>query len=127
LGTVSYICRELVESGRTEISPLMAAEMTRLAAAALLETFPNTTLTAGYLPGPGWTPPAAVRRAAAFVQAHADRPVTLDEIAAAAGVSGRALQYAFRRHYDTTPRGTCAGPGWHARTGNCATPTRAAA
>jgi transcriptional regulator GlxA family with amidase domain len=46
-----------------------------------------------------------VRRAAAFIDAHAGRPVTATEIAAAAGVTARALQYAFRRHYDTTPTG----------------------
>ena len=50
-------------------------------------------------------PPAAVRRAAAFIDAHAGQPITLAGIAAAAGATGRALQYAFRRHYDTTPTG----------------------
>jgi transcriptional regulator GlxA family with amidase domain len=62
-------------------------------------------MTVGYLPRPGRVPPAAVRRAVAYIEAHADRPVTLDEIAATAGVTGRALQYAFRHHYDTTPTG----------------------
>lgn len=71
--------------------------MTRLAAAAMLETFPNTTMTLGYVRGPAWVPPAAVRRAAAFIDAHPDRAVTLEDVAAAAGVTGRALQYAFRR------------------------------
>ena len=41
--TVAFICRQLLGSGITETSPIMAHEMTRLAAAALLETFPNTT------------------------------------------------------------------------------------
>jgi transcriptional regulator GlxA family with amidase domain len=36
---------------------------------------------------------------------HAGQPVTMPEVAAAAGVTARALQYAFRRHYDTTPTG----------------------
>ena len=101
----AYLCRELISSATAEISPLMAAEMTRLAAAAMLETFPNTAMTTPYLPGPGRVPPAAVRRAAAFIDAHAGQPITLAGIAAAAGVTGRALQYAFRRHYDTTPTG----------------------
>lgn len=77
--------------------------MTRLAAAALLETFPNTTMTVAYTRGAGWAPPAAVRRAAAFIDAHADQPLTQADIAAAARVTGRALQDAFRRHYGTTP------------------------
>jgi AraC-like DNA-binding protein len=104
-GTAAYICRQLVESGATEISSLLAHEMARLAGAALLEAFPNTTMTLPYLPAAGWVPPAAVRRAAAFIEAHADHPVALAEIAAAAGVTGRALQYAFRRYYDMTPTG----------------------
>jgi AraC-like DNA-binding protein len=100
--TVEFICRQLVTSGTTEISPLIAREMTRLAAAAFLETFPNTTMTDPYLADPGWVVPTAVRRATAFIDEHADRPVTTAEIAAAAGVNVQALKYAFHRHYDTT-------------------------
>jgi transcriptional regulator GlxA family with amidase domain len=40
----------------------------------------------------------AVHRAAAFMRTHAGTPITLDGIAAASGVSGRALQYGFRRY-----------------------------
>ncbi|SCG60173.1 helix-turn-helix domain-containing protein [Micromonospora halophytica] len=45
----------------------------------------------------------AVRRAVAYVDDHADQPITVDQIAAAAGVRPRAPQLAFRRHHDTTP------------------------
>lgn len=103
--TAKFVCAQLVTSGSTEISPLVAHELTRMAATVMLETFPNTAMTALYVPGPGWVPPDAVRRAAAFIEAHADQPVTLADIAAAAGVTGRALQSAFRRSYDTTPVG----------------------
>jgi AraC-like DNA-binding protein len=103
--TAKFVCAQLVTSGSTEISPLMAHELTRMAATVMLETFPSTAMTALYVPGPGWVPPDAVRRAAAFIEAHADQPVTLADIAAAAGVTGRALQSAFRRSYDTTPVG----------------------
>lgn len=103
--TAAFICRELVSSGTAQVSPLIVQEMTRLAAAALLETFPNTTMTAGYVPRREQVPLAAVRRAAAYIDAHAHRPVTLEEIASAAGVTGRALQYAFRRYYEVTPIG----------------------
>ena len=101
--TAGFIGHELVSSGTTEVSPLMAQEMTRLAAACLLETFPNTTMTVAYTEGPGWVSPAAVRRAAAFIDAHADQPITLADIAAAAGTTGRAVQHAFCRHYGMTP------------------------
>lgn len=49
--------------------------------------------------------PAALRRAVAFIHAHAGEPIGVGQIAAAAGTSARALQYAFARHYETTPTG----------------------
>ena len=47
--------------------------------------------------------PDTVRAAMAFIDAHAADSITLTEIAAAAQLSPRALQVAFRRHLDTTP------------------------
>lgn len=47
--------------------------------------------------------PRQLRRAEAFMEAAADRPLTLAEIAEAAGCSLRALHEAFRRFRDTTP------------------------
>jgi AraC-like DNA-binding protein len=85
--------------------PLLAAELARTAAVTALHTFPNTALTASYEPGPGWTGAGPVRRAAAFIQAHAAEPVTMEQVATAAGVSTRGLEYAFRRRFDTTPAG----------------------
>ncbi|SFP21333.1 AraC-binding-like domain-containing protein [Geodermatophilus dictyosporus] len=86
-------------------SPLLAEEMARAVATAALHVFPNTTLSRQHVPGPGAVAPAAVRRAVAHIEAHAHLPLKLDEIAAAAGTSARALQYGFRRHLDTTPTG----------------------
>jgi len=103
--TAELICGHLVTSGAAEIHPLLLEELTRLGAVAFLATFPNSTMTASYLPGPEWVAPAAVRRAIAFIESHAGQPVTLDQIAAAAGVTGRALQYAFRRHFGISPTG----------------------
>jgi AraC-like DNA-binding protein len=103
--TVAFTCRQLLGSGISQITAIMAQEMVRLAAAALLGAFPNTTMSCGYTPDPGYVPPVTVRRAVAFVDAHAGQPVTVTEIAAAAGVTPRALQYAFRRHYGTTITG----------------------
>jgi AraC-like DNA-binding protein len=102
--TMTLICRQLIGSGVTGLSPLTAQEMTRLGAAALLETFPNTAMSHDAT-GPGRVPPAAARRAAEFIDAAADRPLTATDIAAEAGVTLRALQYAFRRHYGITPMG----------------------
>jgi AraC-like DNA-binding protein len=95
----------LLEQGSLSASPLLAEELTRTAAITALHTFPNTALTVAYQPGPGWVTPAVVRRAAAFMQSHAGQPLTVNQIAAAAGIGTRALHEAFRRHYDTTPTG----------------------
>ncbi|WP_433299228.1 helix-turn-helix transcriptional regulator [Actinoplanes sp. CA-030573] len=86
-------------------SPLVAEEMTRNVAIAALHTFPNAAIVQPYLRGAGPVAPAALRRAVAYIDANADRPVTLSQIAAAAGTGARALQYAFRSHYGTTPMG----------------------
>ncbi|MBP0491179.1 AraC family transcriptional regulator [Pararoseomonas indoligenes] len=47
--------------------------------------------------------PAALRRALGFLQARATEPLTLADIATAAGVPERTLHEAFRRHLGTTP------------------------
>jgi AraC-like DNA-binding protein len=86
-------------------SPLVAEEMIRAAAVGALHVFPNTTMTRQHMPGPGKVGPAALRRAVAFIDANAGRPVTLSDVAAAAGTGSRAVQAAFRRHYGTTPLG----------------------
>ena len=44
-----------------------------------------------------------MRRAITFVDEHAHEEVSLADIAAAARVTIRAVQLAFRRHLDTTP------------------------
>ena len=44
-----------------------------------------------------------LRRALIFIDEHARDPITLNEIAVAAGLSPRGLQAAFRRHLDTQP------------------------
>ncbi len=51
---------------------------------------------------PAMPAPAAIRRAIAFIDAHAEQPLTMAEVAAAAGTSLRALQEGFRRFRGTT-------------------------
>jgi len=102
-GTAAFIYEQLLTSGITEVDSLLVEAMTGLAAAAMLETFPNTTMTVPHLPGPGWITPASVRRAAAFIHEHAGQPASVADIAAAAGLTPRALRHAFRSRYDITP------------------------
>lgn len=49
--------------------------------------------------------PRHMRLAEGFIAAHLDQPLTIEAIAAAAGISPRGLQLAFRQHRGTTPLG----------------------
>jgi AraC-like DNA-binding protein len=84
-------------------NPLVAAQLTELLAVAALDTFPSTTLASRPRIPPDHATPAVVRRATDFIEANADRELTLSEIAAASGIGPRGLQAAFLRHQDTTP------------------------
>ncbi|MDI6105209.1 helix-turn-helix transcriptional regulator [Actinoplanes sp. NEAU-A12] len=105
LGTLAYLSRMCAGPDPAIGQPLLRAVAVDTVAAAVLAVFPNTTMSIDYTPGPGRVPPAAVRRAMAYIDAHADQPITVDDIAAAAGISVRGLQAAFARHGDTTPTG----------------------
>jgi AraC-like DNA-binding protein len=84
-------------------APLLAANVAHLLAATALVVFPNTVTASADGPHDRTATPGTVRRAMAFIEEHADRDITLADIASAACVTPRALQYAFRRHLDTTP------------------------
>ncbi|MEV0188171.1 AraC family transcriptional regulator [Kitasatospora purpeofusca] len=102
--TTAYV-EQLMDNADAQAGPLLAATAARMVAAAALTVFPNT-LTAGSQPvrqdGADATP-ETVRRAVAFIEANAERDITLADIAQAAYVTPRAVQYAFRRHLHTTP------------------------
>ncbi|MGH3567231.1 MAG: AraC family transcriptional regulator [Pseudonocardia sp.] len=101
-GLVQYLTHGYLPNEAGCSSPLIHAQTVRLLAATLLETFPNTTMSTD-LSRPGTTDPSAVRRAIAFIEERAGEPITLTDIATAARVGPRQLQFAFRRHLETTP------------------------
>jgi transcriptional regulator GlxA family with amidase domain len=74
-----------------------------MTAVAALQVFPNTTMSQHKPRGPGDVAPGTVRRALAYIEENAHLPLSLSDIAEAAGTGPRALQYAFRQHLDTTP------------------------
>ncbi|MFJ6054695.1 helix-turn-helix transcriptional regulator [Streptomyces sp. NPDC092307] len=98
-----FVRRQLLHTARPLSNPLLHASTIDLLATLALSVFPNTTMTADHLPGPGYAGPATLRRAVAFIDAHAARPITLADIADAAGVTPRALQYAFHRTHGISP------------------------
>ncbi len=88
-----------------KLNGLVAEQLLQTAGAAVLTTIPNTTMTLAHQPAPGRVAPAALRRAVIYIDAHADRPITVSDIAGASGVGPRSLQYAFHRYYETSPMG----------------------
>jgi AraC-like DNA-binding protein len=100
-----FLTRESEADDSMLDNPLIQAQMTDLVAATALTTFPNSVLADT---GAERTPrlaPSAVRRAAAFIEDNARSPITVTQIAEAAGVTPRALQYGFARHLGSSPMG----------------------
>lgn len=103
----AYLAETETTHPRTFASPLAASACSQLVAQTALSLFgaaagaePVRAELAGESQE-GWT--TAVRRAIAFIESEADTDLTLADIAAAAHVTPRALQYGFRRLLDTTP------------------------
>ncbi|GAB1692553.1 helix-turn-helix transcriptional regulator [Krasilnikovia sp. M28-CT-15] len=99
--TVDFVRRSLYADMLA--APLVLAAAEEAVAASLLTVFPNTTLTTEVRTPRDPAVPAPVRRAMAFIDAHAGDPITRTDIAAAARVLPPTLRAAFRRHRDTTP------------------------
>lgn len=101
--TIVYVRDRVLAEPAVAEQPLVVSTAAQHLAASVLATFPNSALT-DPTPSDGRDAhPAMLRRALAYIDDHADRPVTVTDIAVAARVTVRALQYAFRRHLDTTP------------------------
>ncbi|MEU7597071.1 helix-turn-helix transcriptional regulator [Streptomyces sp. NPDC039022] len=105
--TVAFALAEVAAGPEAVAQPLVLSGITRLLATAALAVFPHTL---NHHSDPAASAsrdatPSTVRRAVAFIESHPDADIGLSEIAAAAHVSPRALQHAFRRHMDVTPTG----------------------
>ncbi|MGC4892090.1 AraC family transcriptional regulator [Micromonospora sp. DT227] len=102
-GTMAYL-HELFNGPSEPLdSPLAVRAAADLAASAALATFPNSAVAMTYRSAGARLPVASVRRAMSFMDTHAGEPITVTQIAAAARVTPRGLQAAFRRHVDSTP------------------------
>jgi transcriptional regulator GlxA family with amidase domain len=100
---VRHLIAAVLRHADVMANPLIAGQLTERLAAAALDTFPSTRLAAHPRVPPGYATPAVVRRAMTFIEANADREMTLSEIASVSGIGARGLQAAFLRHQDTTP------------------------
>ena len=85
-------------------APLVLGAIERLLAGLTLATFPNSAVARpARRDDREGRSSAILRRAIGFIEANAESDVGIGEIAAAARVSRRSMQLAFRRHLDTTP------------------------
>jgi AraC-like DNA-binding protein len=95
----------LMANPEAAASPLITGISARLLATAILVVFPNTCDTDPAARDRNDASTATLRRAIAFIDEHAAQDISLADVAAAAHVTIRAVQIAFRRHYGTTPTG----------------------
>lgn len=82
---------------------ILRAELERHALMVTLAVFPTNFSDVLRRPAQRRGAPATVRRALAYIDDNAHLPITVDDVATAAFISTRGLQYAFRRALDTTP------------------------
>jgi AraC-like DNA-binding protein len=101
--TYAYLRATLSRDPVAANQPLLTANAARLFAATVLTTFPNNTLCDPTIEDRHDGHPTTLRRAICFIDENAHREICVADIAAAAHVTIRALQLAFRRHLETTP------------------------
>jgi AraC-like DNA-binding protein len=101
--TYAYIRDTAPATPDSPAGHLIAANAARLLVATALAVFPNNALTDPTSTDRHDAHPGTVQRAVTFIDEHADDDITIADIAAAAFVTVRAIQLAFRRHLDTTP------------------------
>jgi AraC-like DNA-binding protein len=103
--TLDFLVNEVLPDNDAMASPLLRASALRQLISALLATFGNTAI------GGRCTKPAPVtdssprilRRAMEYIDGNAHLDIDLRDIAAAANVTPRSIQLAFRTHLDRTP------------------------
>jgi hypothetical protein len=100
--TYAYV-RDTALAGPDLAGPLVTASAARLLVATALAVFPNNALTDPTATDRHDAHPGTVHRAVSFIDEHAHEDITIADIAAAAFVTIRAVQLAFRRHLDITP------------------------
>ncbi|MFE9628240.1 helix-turn-helix transcriptional regulator [Streptomyces sp. NPDC006527] len=101
--SIAYLRDHVLADPGLAGQPLIASTAAQHLAAGVLATFPNTAFTDPTATDRNDARPATLRQALAYIDDHADEPLTVADIAEAAHVTVRALQYAFRRHMETTP------------------------
>ena len=102
LALVRSLALDLADESALVRQPLVAAPFTRSVLAGLLMTALHGNREALTAPAAA-AGPSVVRNARAFIEAHAREPLTVTDIARAAGVGVRGLQQGFQRSSATSP------------------------
>jgi len=103
-GLILYLVAE-ADAGRPVLAPgsLMGRQIEAALMTGLLEAHHHSHSGALHRSRNHDLTPRLVRQAEDYMLSHMDRPLALEDVAEAVGVSTRALQYAFRRFRDTSP------------------------
>jgi AraC-like DNA-binding protein len=101
--TYAYIRDTVLAVPAAAEQPLLAGTAAQVLVAVTLSTFPSNALTDPSIEERYDARPDTLRRAVAFIDEHAHEGITVADTAAAASVTIRAVQLAFRRHLDSTP------------------------
>jgi AraC-like DNA-binding protein len=96
-----FLLRDVLPSDLLSTAPLVRTQVIRMVIASIVESHPILVRTPNSFAGQ--ISSAAVHRATSFIDEAAAEPIRISDIAAAARLSPRALQEAFRRHIDMTP------------------------
>jgi transcriptional regulator GlxA family with amidase domain len=99
---MQFLLRNAGPNGLLASGALLSAQMRRMLVASVVEAYPGVFHEAD-AGSSGVIRPPAVRRAMAYLEDAAAEDVRISDVAAAARLSTRALQEAFRQHLDTTP------------------------
>jgi AraC-like DNA-binding protein len=100
--TVSYV-KDVVLADESLAAPVVLGIAGHLLAAVTMSTFPNTAIADPIPDDRNDHQPVLLRRAIEFIEANADRNISLGDITETVCLTPRAVQYMFRRHLDTTP------------------------
>jgi AraC-like DNA-binding protein len=101
---LEFVGQMLLDDPEVVAAPLVIGSADRMLAGLLLATFPNmVTEERPRRDEHDVRAPGTIRRAISFIDSNADLDIGIGAIAAAAHVSRRAVQLAFRRHLNTTP------------------------
>jgi AraC-like DNA-binding protein len=101
-GATLWRIAQTLECGLHPEKPLATQQLFESLIAFLIEALPHNYTERLHAPASS-AAPRQVKRAIEFMEAHADKPITMVDVANAAQVSIRALQLAFRTFRQATP------------------------